>query len=277
MMKNNLIVISDPHCGCQFGLCPSEGVRLDGGGWYAPSRYQRQVWAWWQEFWSEWVPTVTRGEPFSVVVNGDATDGRHHRSVTQVSQNESDQARIAEQCLAPVVELCEGDFYLVRGTEAHVGPSAENEERLAKSLGATPDSDGNYSRYELWLRIGGKCLCHLSHHIGTTGATHYESTAVMKELAEAFTEAGRWRDDPPDVVVRSHRHRGIEIKIPTARDYGISFTTPGWQLKTPFVYKIPGGRAAPPQFGGSLVRQGDEEFYARHRIWSLPRRRIVEA
>jgi PTS system nitrogen regulatory IIA component len=44
----------------------------------------------------------------------------------------------------------------------------------------------------------------------------------MAELAEAYTEAGRWRNRPPDVIVRGHRHRHIEIRVPTALGYGIA-------------------------------------------------------
>ena len=65
-----------------------------------------------------------------------------------------------------------------------------------------------------------------------------------------FTEAGRWGNKPPDVVVRSHRHRCIETRIPNAKGYATSFVTAGWQLKTPFAYRIADGRQALPQIGG---------------------------
>jgi hypothetical protein len=128
--------------------------------------------------------------------------------------------------------------------------------------------------YELWVRVG-KGLIHCLHHIGTTGSTHYESTAILKELAESYTEAGRWRNQPPDVVVRSHRHRHIEVRIPTSLGYGIAFCTAGWQLNTPFAYRIPGARITTPQIGGSLIRQGDSDLYTRHRIWSVDRSKEV--
>jgi hypothetical protein len=114
------------------------------------------------------------------------------------------------------------------------------------------------------------------HHIGTTGSAHYESTAVTKELTESYTQAGRNRLEPPDVVVRSHRHRHIEVRVPTSLGYGISFVTAGWQLRTPFAYKIPGGRVMTPQIGGSLIRQGDEDLFTRHKIWDIGRSKVVE-
>ena len=29
---NNLVVVSDLHCGCRLGLCPEGGAQLDEGG-----------------------------------------------------------------------------------------------------------------------------------------------------------------------------------------------------------------------------------------------------
>lgn len=273
---NNLVVVSDLHCGCKLGLCPPDPIPLDDGGTYQASKIQRQIWDWWQEFWGPWLKEAGHGEPFAVVVNGDALDGVHHGSTTQISQNLYDQATIAEMILRPVRDACEGRIYLIRGTEAHVGKSGVEEERLGKMLGTIRDEQGRHARYELWARVG-KGLVHLMHHIGTTGTSHYESTAVLKELAESYQEAGRWRVQPPDVVVRSHRHRHLEVRVPTTLGYGISFCTAGWQLKTPFAYKVPGGRISTPQIGGSLIRQGDNDLYTRHRVWGVgrPREEVI--
>ncbi len=255
------------------GLCPPEPQPLDDGGTYKASKLQRRVWRWWREFWDEWVPRVTHGQPFSVVCNGDALDGAHHNVTTTISNNPVDQYEIACEVLMPVVAQCKGQYYHVRGTESHVGVSASNEERLAKSLGAIPNDEGQHARWELWIKVG-VGLVHVAHHIGTTGSNHYESTAVHKELVEAFTEAGRWKKRPPDVVVRSHRHRCIETRMPAAAGYACSLVTAGWQLKTPFAYRIAGGRQALPQIGGSIVRQGDEELHTRHEVHTMARPRV---
>ena len=280
---NNLIVVSDPHCGCKHGLCPAKGVTLDDGGRYKPGRLQKRVWnRCWVPFWRDWVPEATRGEPFAVLVNGDMIDGTHHNSVTQISNNLADQAHVATTIFEDIVNKCAdtGDpahpkhFYMIRGTEAHVGASGQEEERLARILGAVPDEDGRHARYELWIKVG-KAMIHALHHIGTTGSAQYESSALMSELAAEYAEAGRNRNTPPDVVVRSHRHRNIEVRVPSHLGYGIVFTTPGWQLKTPFVYRLPGGRVTSPQIGGSIIRQGDEDLYTRHRVWHIGRPKVV--
>lgn len=272
------IVVSDIHAGCRMGLCPTGCIPLDDGGYYTPSPIQEKMWAMWQNFWKVWVPRVTQGEPYDVVFNGDALDGNHHEGVTQISHNMEDQLRIAEMCLLPVARGA-ARYYHIRGTEAHVGKSAQYEEMLARRLDAIPNAEGQHARWELWHRVSGH-LVHFMHHIGTTGSAAYEATAVHKELTESFVESGRWGDQPPQIVVRSHRHRYLKIEIGGGAgdaqedmEYCISVVTPAWQAKTPFTWKIPGARLSQPQFGGLLIRKGDEELHTRARVWRLARSR----
>lgn len=272
----SLIVVSDTHFGCRLGLCPDTPVPLDDGGSYASSDFQRQVYAYWREFWDVWVPEVTRGEPYDLVHNGDAIDGVHHNSTTQISQNIEDQLTIAEMVLAPEIAKCKamgGTYYHVRGTEAHVGKSGVYEEQLAKRLGAKPNTQKQFARWHLWKRVGGKGgpLVHLLHHIGTTGSAAHEASAVNAELTAEYVEAARWNREPPDYIVRSHRHRSIAVDLNSAKGYAAAIVTPAWQGRTPFAWKIPGGRLAEPQFGGVCIRRGDEEHYYRRRVWSIAR------
>lgn len=272
---NNIIVISDTHCGCKLGLCPPDGIELDDGGKYLPSRLQFKVWDWWEEFWNDWVPRVTKGEPFAVVHNGDAIDGVHHNSTTQISHNLEDQIELAYKILKPVVEKCEGRYYHIRGTEAHVAKSGREEERLAKMLGAIRNVDHQYARWELWLDIHGK-LVHFLHHIGTTSSSAHESSAINAEIAASFNEAARWNEKKPSVIVRSHRHRSAEVRIPTKEGYCTAVVTPAWQLKTPFTYKIAGARLAPPQIGGILIRHGDEGVFTKTFVKNIERPQAVK-
>jgi len=230
----------------------------------------------WREFWDEFVPEATRGGPYAVLVNGDAMDGSHHRSVTQISQNPIDQIRIARKILEPIVAKSVR-YYHIRGTEAHVGPSAHREEELAESLGAVPNSEGQHARYDLWLRMKAGRLIHALHHIGTTGSQAYEATAVHKELIESYAEAARWGREPPDCIIRSHRHRCIIDQIPTRHEKGIAAVTPAWQGQTPYTWRLPGARLATPQFGGIVVRVSDEdELYARPCVWTVDRSKVEE-
>ena len=103
-------MVSDNHAGCRLALCPPE-VKLDDGGIYTQSTLQKKLWTLWNQFWDEFVPEATKGEPYAVVHNGDALDGVHHNSTTQITHNLTDQKRIAVALLKPIVEKCEGRYY----------------------------------------------------------------------------------------------------------------------------------------------------------------------
>ena len=267
---NNLVVISDLHVGCQLGLC-SPVAQLDEGGEYHATWAQQVLWSWWKEFWSEWVPEVTRGEDYAIVLNGDAIDGTHHGVTTQWTQNLADQRREAERILAPVIK--DHKYYHLRGTEAHAGKSGIEEETLARSLGAIPNFSGQCARWELWVQIGDG-QAHITHHIGTAGSMHYESSALTRELSEAYAEAARWGGETPQWLVRSHRHRCGEWRIMTSKGFATICVTAGWQLKTPFAYKVAGARQATPQIGGTLLRCGDKDCYTRHFVRAPGRERV---
>lgn len=277
MKLNNLVVVSDIHAGCRLALCPPEGIELDDGGRYMPSAFQLKLWKYWRIFWDEFVPEAVRREPYAVVINGDLVEGVHHRATTQISQNLGDQAEIAYRILRPIAERCKGRFWVIRGTEAHVGPSGVEEEKLAKRLGAVVSPEGQYARYELWKRVGPK-LVHLLHHVGSTGSQAYEATAVHKELVESFAEAARWDRKAPDVIVRSHRHRHIETTVATGDAHCTSrataVVTPAWQGKTPFAWKIPGARLSTPQFGGIVIRWAHDELFIRSKVWTVDRSQV---
>lgn len=260
----NLICISDTHFGSTLGLCPPK-VRLDDGGWYVASPMQSKLWEYWKDFW-RWSFSLIGNEPFALVHNGDIVDGEHHRTTTLISHNLKDQENLAVKVMEPIVERA-ALYFQIRGTEAHVGQSGSYEERCAKALKAVVDEEtGQHSRWELCIELGHEII-HFSHHIGTTSSVAYESSALMREIAATFTEAGQWGQRPPTVLVRSHRHRYCEVKPPNCR----ILVTPGWQGKTPFVFKM--DRMRMPQFGGVIIRLNDdgEGVHARERIYTLSR------
>lgn len=272
VVVRDVIAISDTHLGCQFGLCPPEGFALDGGGIYLPNRAQQTTWQWWLEFW-DWVTEVTQDRPYTVVLNGDALDGVHHNSNHQWSHNLADQQKAAAKVLLPVAEAARksgGQYYHIRGTEAHVGPSGQHEEQLAQELGAVPNEDGQYARFELFLRSDW-ALIHFSHHIGTAGSAAYETSAVARELMAAYENAARWGHEPPNVVVRSHRHSRTKVAFPSRSGDIIGEVTPAWQLRTPFAYRVAGARQATPQIGGLQIHTGDRVVYTFPFVRSLER------
>jgi hypothetical protein len=278
------VFFSDLHVGCSVALCPPPEVVelvLDDGGTYTPSPFQMKIWGFWEEAWATWVPQVVDNEPWVLVFNGDVLEGRHHNAITQWTQNLALQERACVQTIrwgieqaAKQITKAGGKYprpsaiYMVRGTEAHVGNCAENEESIGEKLGATPTDRGIYSRWQLALRLG-DALVDSQHHIAAVNSNAYETTALQKEFVVACEEAGRWGREAPDVIVRSHRHRFAKTEVPTQKGSGIVVTTPGWQGKTPFVYRLAGGRQAMPQFGCIFVRHGREHIYTKHYVKSI--------
>lgn len=265
----NIIVIADTHCNSTIGLCRPDGHRLDDGGTYLPSKFQTALWSMFENMCEEWIPRVTKKEPWDLVINGDSIDGDHHRTPTIISRNMQDQFRVARDTLSPIVKQCKssgGKLFMVRGTEAHVGPSAQEEERLAEALGATPDSNGNFSRWKLYRNLGGH-LCMFRHHIGGGQSQAYEGTALTKTQANQFTDAGRWGRRVAQVDVRAHRHRYAKWEKDGTHGHYITVVVPGWQGMTPFSHRMSDPQE--PEFGAVLVRVGDEEIFTRSKVYSI--------
>ncbi len=278
------VFFSDLHVGCSMALCPPPDVAeltLDDGGTYTPSPFQGKIWEFWREAWESFVPRVVDDEPWVLVLNGDILEGRHHNAITQWTQNLAMQERACVATIlagigyaSKVIGKAGGHYpepsaiYLVRGTEAHVGRCAENEESIGEKLGAVKTERGLYSRWQLILRLG-DALVDAQHHIAAVNANAYETTALQKEFVIACEEAGRWGRETPDVIVRSHRHRFAKTEVPTQRGSGIVVTTPGWQGKTPYTYRLAGGRQAMPQFGCVFVRHGSEHIYTKQYVRTI--------
>lgn len=265
----NIIAISDTHCNSTIGLCLPQGHRLDDGGRYTPSQFQLKLWELFEDFTSAWIPRVTKGDPWHLVINGDAIDGDHHRTPAIISRNLHDQFRVARDTLSGLVSECRksgGKYYHVRGTEAHVGPSAQEEERLAESLGAVPDRNGNFSRWRLRLKLG-EHIVSFRHHIGGGASQAYEGTALTKTQAGQFSDAGRWGRPVAQVDVRAHRHRYGKWEKDGRDGHYITIVCPGWQGLTPYSHRQSDPQE--PEFGGILVRLGDEEIFTRSRVYSL--------
>lgn len=258
-------IVSDLHVGSSLGLCPTEGMDLGEGGVYLPSRMQSEVYKAWQDFFL-WAERQSEGaDSTTLVVNGDSVDGAHHNTVALATNNIDMQENGAVSILKPVVGKFD-HFYMVRGTEAHVQSSAQSEERIARALNAIPSEDGQHSWWQLWLDVD-SVIFNIAHHIGTTSSAAYESSAVMRELVAALVEAGQWGQHMPDVLVRSHRHRYIELGIPSARGKIQAAVTPAWQLRTPFVERV--DRMRLPNIGGLLFKVEDGQCQIKAKIYPL--------
>lgn len=247
-MKQVWAVVSDLHCGSTLGLMPPDGIQLDDGGHYLPSSAQTKLWRCWEEFWTI-VEDRAKDAALIVVVNGDAVEGNHHGTAQIASKNlAATQQRIAELTLIPALQLSPRAIHMVRGTEAHVGASAEYEERLAEAIGCQKDSEtGAYSRWHLQCDADG-VLLDFAHH-GSVGKLPHTRSNPARTLAMRIAHASlRHATQTPRLAIRSHAHQEADTfdEMPVR-----VIQTRGWQLSTAFVHKIAAGST--PEIGGLIV------------------------
>jgi len=193
MNIRDYIIVSDTHSGCGMALCPPQFDLVDKGS-YVASPIQKQIWQYWTTDIKEWIPYITQGRPYGVIHNGDAMDYVHHRSVSQISHNILDHHLIFKIVMDPLLDKAK-EFYMLRGTEAHSGPSSKEEELLARYMGAIA-RDNQYARYELDLEIEG-FLVNFMHHIGVSNRNNSELTAIAAELHEIRQERLKWKKPVP--------------------------------------------------------------------------------
>ena len=230
-----LAITSDHHTNSTIGLCPPEGVKLDDGGRYLPGKVQRWMWECWEDYWRK-IKTLqheTKAELWCLF-NGDLVDGGPHHGTTQiVSANLEIQSYIADRTFGVPLALNPSHTFVVRGTEAHVGPSASSEEALARHLKAERDGD----RWSFWhLRLeerGTRLDC--QHH-GRSGFRPWTEQNALALLAnQIFLEHARKGIPHPQLAIRSHFHKyGDSHDASPTR----VIQTPAWQVKTAYAHKV---------------------------------------
>lgn len=229
-----LAVSSDHHAGSTLGLCPPEGVRVDDDSEYHPTKAQKWIWNNWEGFWNEVddrrksLDAETYG-----LYNGDAVEGDHHGTSQIISRNPEPQTYITERVFGVPQNLSK--IFVVRGTEAHVGPGGSSEEHLAKRLKAQRNpTTKTHSWWHLRLNIHGVRL-DFQHH-GRTGTRPWTKTSVVGALAaEIFYEHARTGNPHPHLAIRSHRH--VYADSYDAHPTRV-IQTPAWQLKTAHAHKV---------------------------------------
>lgn len=198
-------MISDTHCGHLWGLTPPSF-------W---TQYDEDALAFQKEAWTWFINTLNLYKPFDMVIgNGDLIDGRGEKSggTELIVGDRFKQSSMAVDIINAVQAK---DVLIVRGTDYHVGKCEQFEDHIAERTGAQEISD------HLRFRMGGY-LFDVRHHTGGTTVPWSNSTAIAKELFLANLK----ENNEVDVMIRSHVHRYVELKINPNQ---IAFTTPGLQ------------------------------------------------
>lgn len=234
-----------------------------------PNKFQIGLWSIWLSFWTTFVPEIVKGcNDITLVINGDLIEGLHHRQVGIATNNLTFQEKGAIEIFSKIPTKAKiKRIFVVRGSEAHSAPGAESEERMAQVLNAEPNELDEYSSWQLWLDVDG-VIFQFAHHIGVTSSAAYESSAPMREMISGMVDAAQWGRDIPRVFVRSHRHRFIEVPLPTETGRIMSVITPSWQLRTPHVERI--DRMRMPHIGGVVFLIKDNECLVKEKLYPLP-------
>lgn len=248
-----LAVTSDQHCGSTVALCPPK-VTLDDGGEYHASKPQQWLWDRWNAFWA--LAEQRRREHNATMVqvyNGDLTEGDHHKTTQILSGNPTAQATVVNEVMRVPLALKPDHLVFIRGTEAHVGPSAAFEERIATGLRkdgwpvVREGDSGNSSHWHWTLEHQGVRL-DFAHHgkFGSRPSTRLNT--VLALAFDIFTRAAMQNRPHPHLAVRSHMHQ-----------FGDTYTAyptrliqmPAWQLATAFIHRINPGAIS--DVGGILI------------------------
>ena len=269
-MKNVVLAVTaDHHAGSSLGPVPPEGVHLDDGGSYMPSRINLWLWQCWQDFWNEADKIRDQYDAdLYHIINGDVFEGQHHRSTQMLSGNPQAESIVAMRMMERPQDLGVGRFFVIRGTGAHAGESSSNEEGFAKALGAMPCEDtGNFSWWELPFNKFGHRLF-FKHHPPSRGLLpHTEPYGVIrcaKITWDAFHLDG---EEPPHIAVFSHIHRFGDsgTAYPTR-----ALITGSWQFETSYVHaRIPLARA---DIGGYAIILQPGTAPIVHQIQFRPKR-----
>ena len=260
--SENLViaVTSDQHAGGTTAVCPPS-IMLDDGGSYTASVAQRWLWEKWLDYWKQVEETRKAfNARLGMVFNGDMTDGNHHGTTQIASGNPSAQAVVVNELLRIPLALKPDFIAGIRGTEAHVGPSAAFEERIFTGLRkdgwpvVRNEETGTSSHWHWTMEHQGVRL-DFAHHgrVGTRGWT--KGNAVLAQAADIILTHAMTNRPAPHLAVRSHMHQFV--------DSGSIYPTrliqmPAFQLATAFIHRIAPGAIA--DVGGSISTIVDGEL-----------------
>lgn len=201
MKTEMLVVVSDLHCGSDVGLAPPKTKTAKGNiiG-FGDNVHQAWLWDRWLEGAAAIKSIVGKSRKAALVLNGDATEGSHHRNeASLIAADIEVHTQMAQECLLKLSCLC-SKIFIVKGTECH---TANMETQLAKRMGA----EGARARDKWLLQING-CLVDAAHHMTTTGRAYLEASAMSILMGNARLNYMRSHQPVPSVYLRAHRHCG---------------------------------------------------------------------
>ena len=205
------------------------------------------------------------------VLNGDIVElDSKNRTTEIISQNEDDIASMAIEVYEPLFEMLDM-AYVLAGTEAHVGKGAWLESNFASNFDNVVKNQetGKNLYMHLPLNLEGVKLDIMHHPKGGSGARPMNSQGVIDRLAsDTVFDYANNREDPPDLVIRSHLHEYKDSKDAFATR---AIITPAMCQSSSYVYRI--GISRPASVGCVLVYCENGEYEVEPVLVKPPQRK----
>ena len=245
IQKKPLVVwAGDLHINHTMALCPPV-VLLDDGESRHASKAQGALWEAWQD---AWLNIKRRKREVVLVLGGEVTENNnaHGRTVSQlISHNPESIQDMAMEALDPAISLA-SKVLVLRGTEAHVGPAANLDERIAKAVAEEKEvirhpDNLTYSWWWTLTNIGGLSF-DLAHHVSMGGRPWSEKNAANFLAAQLIMDYADMNEPLPDFAVRGHVHRVSDSSF----NYRVrAITAPCWKLADAYVHRLGAGHRRP--------------------------------
>ena len=262
-MTKTLVLIADLHVGSTVGLCPPKAT-LDDGGSYEISTGQRWLW----QSWGKFVDRVRGLSDPILIMAGDIIDcDIRQRSYQLITRNVTTVIKIATDILDPLIKMCT-KTYVLRGTAAHVGLSAEYEEQIASDFGAVQNPETEKSSwYRLFLKVEDVKVM-VSHHGKGLGQEPNASAARM--AARIQLNCTDYYNICPDLAVFAHNHLWADSH--DAHRTRVVYL-PSWCLASEYAFRL--GTIQPANIGAAIITVDKNnyniekvQFNVREALWT---------
>jgi len=216
-----VVVIADMHCGHRVGLTPpgyQEGIRTLRDTSDHKTRQLNSAAKAQKQCWSAYDAIIADLQPIHLlIVNGDAIDGRGHRSggTELIVDTVDEQCSMAVECIMLAKAK---HIVMTYGTPYHTGNEEDWEDMIARRVKA--DKIGSHE----WPSVNG-VVFDCKHKLGGSSIPHGRYTALAREMLWGHEWARDGLQPYANVTVRSHVHY-----VGFCGSVGeIGFTTPALQ------------------------------------------------
>jgi hypothetical protein len=186
--------------------------------------HQQWLWACWTDLQAQFA-RIRGKDKYALLLNGDLTEGIHHKSIESLTQSIEDHANMAIEAVGGLAAKAHKTFVTL-GTEVHTGLI---EHYIAKKIGA----EGKGAKAKWLFRMAG-CLVDATHHIGVTSRAYLEATSLSITMGNARLNSMRCGQEPARIYLRGHRHTGGWF----SDGQGMIGVTGGWQFLTRYGRKV---------------------------------------